>query len=162
MTRLLPAAALGATLAGAMLPATACMVVHNEPEVVRPPGARQAPAQLPPGPPSGYVVREPVRCSGGQNVFLQGAYINTPGVAIQVSGGCDVRIENSQIVAGAAAVVVSGGGDVRVRGSLIQGSQASFALSGGADVVIENSRVVGPVQRGGGASLRDRGGNVWE
>src|SRR5688572_20901916 len=111
MTRLFPAVALGATLAGAMLPATACIVVHSEPEVVRPPAARPAPRPTPSGPPSGYVVREPVRCSGGQNVFLQGAYINTPGVAVQVSGGCDVRIENSQIVGGAAAVVVSGGGD---------------------------------------------------
>lgn len=138
---------------GVVLGLTACLVVQPEPVVVAP-----APVTVPPG----YTPRNPVRCSGGQDVRLKDAYISTPGVAIQVSGGCDVVIENSQIVSGEAAIVVSGGGDVKVRGSLIQGSQASFALSGGADVVIENSRIVGPVQRSGGASLRDRGGNVWQ
>jgi hypothetical protein len=130
----------------------ACIVVQRPPVLGSPPG---------PSAPPGYVPMEPVICSGGQNVHVRAAYISTPGVALQVSGGCDVVIENSQIISGAAAIVVSGGGDVRVRGSLIQGSQASFVLSGGADVVIANSRVVGPVQRSGGASLRERGGNVW-
>jgi hypothetical protein len=161
MNRFLPVVA--AALATATLHGTACIVVQAEPGVVRPPlGAPPPPPPPPSGPPPGYVAREPVRCTGGQDVFLQGAYIYTPGVAIEVSGGCDVQIENSQIVAGTAAVVVSGGGDVKVRGSLIQGNQASFTLSGGADVVIENSRIVGPVRRSGGASLRDRGHNVWQ
>jgi hypothetical protein len=133
-----------------VLLASSCIVVRE-------------PRPLPPGPgPAGYEVMGPVHCSGGRSMHLRAAYIQTPDIAVRVSGGCDLVIENSQVVAGDAAVVISGGGNVRIVNSFIQGSRAALVVSGGARLGLGGSTISGPLQRSGGATIDDQGGNAWQ
>ncbi len=114
------------------------LVIHTD----GPPVA-QAPAVVVP---AGYVLTEPIDCSGTDEIHLENAYINTLGPAIIARDACTITLVNSQIISQqSVALQASGAGDIVLQGCLVQGAAGAIQITGASDVTATSSTIVGAV-----------------
>lgn len=107
------------------------------------PPVSQAPAVVVP---DGYVLTQPIDCSGTDDVRLEGAYINTVGPAIIARDACTITLVNSQIISQqSVALRASGAGDISLQGCLVQGAAGAIHITGASDVKATASTIVGAV-----------------
>lgn len=109
--------------------------------------------------PDGLRQASPVRCTGTDNVVLQGRSIITDGNAVETRSTCDIVIIGSYIKAGGVAVLVGSTGDVEIRNSHIEGAQGALLIQSTGDITYSDSRIVGGAVSRSIGDLVDRGGN---
>jgi hypothetical protein len=103
-----------------------------------------------------------VECHGAKSVTVSDRVIDTPGNGVEAHGGCSITLIRCQIRAGAVAVEAHGGSHVVLRESNISGGTAAFELHGASTVEVANSSAQGRIEKHGGSTLRDLGGNSWQ
>jgi hypothetical protein len=104
---------------------------------------------------------EPVVCSGGQDIRLEGVRLETTTPAIVAGGGCQVTIVDSEILSDEVAITASGGAQITIENSLISGRSGAATIAGTAQVSARGSELRGRINRGGAAQFVDNGGNVF-
>jgi hypothetical protein len=104
---------------------------------------------------------EPVVCSGGQDIRLEGVRLETTTPAIVAGGGCQVTIIDSEILSDEVAITASGGAQITIENSLISGRSGAATIAGTAQVAAKGSELRGRINRGGAAQFVDNGGNVF-
>jgi hypothetical protein len=104
-------------------------------------------------------VGTPISCSGTQQLNLNGADIQTTGVALTVSGGCSVNITNSTLWGGTSGIVIHDQGHVIINGSVVGGGTA-ISADGHGHGEYRNSAIISPVVASQFAVVSNSGGNV--
>jgi hypothetical protein len=104
---------------------------------------------------------EPVVCSGGQDIRLEGVRLETASPAVVAGGGCQVTIVDSEILSDEVAITASGGASITIENSLISGRSGAATIAGTAQVSARGSELRGRINRGGAGQFVDNGGNVF-
>jgi hypothetical protein len=104
---------------------------------------------------------EPVVCSGGQDIRLEGVRLETATPAIVAGGGCQVTIIDSEILSDEVAITASGGASITIENSLISGRQGAATIAGTAQVAARDSELRGRINRGGAGQFLDNGNNIF-